>query len=124
MMSKNSVLLIGRIVKKPTITGDGDKKISRTSVRVSSGGNTNVFPVVAFGKNAETLYRLGDYGMGILIDGRMEMRQREIDANTKIPFISIVMDSFNVYDTHTQRYNDQESQVDYSAEPAEGTTEE
>lgn len=116
MMSENFVLLIGRIVQKPTLTGSDKDQISRTKIRVRNGGNSNVIPVISFGKNAEILHSLGDRGMEICAKCRIEMRQREIDPNTKLPFISVVIDSFNVYGTPSPAtYNDQANMTDQDA---------
>lgn len=115
-MNENFVLLIGRLVTKPTLAGTDDKQISRIKIRTRNIGNSNIIPAIAFGKNAEILNRLGERGMDICAKGRIEMRMREIDQNTKVPYISIVVDSFNVYGTPSPYQGDagQDQQDDSS----------
>jgi len=123
-MNENFVLIIGRLISKPTLTGTNEKQISRLKIRTRNTGNSNVIPVIAFGKNAELLNRLGDRGMDICVRGRIEMRMREIDQNTKVPYISVVADSFNVYGSPSQsHYETEHDKIDdqHGAEDSQDT---
>lgn len=109
MFSINKVEIMGRLVSTPTMNDADKSEISRTRVRTTNGGNTNVIPVIAFGTNARNLHSKGFFGDDIYLIGRIEMRKRQDEDGHDYHESSIVIDDFRII----PKYETKSAPVDY-----------
>ncbi|MEN3015480.1 MAG: single-stranded DNA-binding protein [bacterium] len=96
----NKVLMIGRVVKEPTLkyTQQG-KAVSSFSLAVDRANEeTDFFDIVAFDKQAEIASKYLTKGRLIMIEGRIQTRNYEAQDGTKRKVYEIVVESFRMLD--------------------------